>query len=87
VRTLSLAALHFTLFLLQVYVVAKKMADRCTVEEYAIALAKHFVDTYPLVSKAKIYIEQKPWQRVNIGGEAHYHGTVECCHTEAGITC
>lgn len=57
-----------------VYVVAKRMSERCTVEEYAIALAKHFVDTYPLVSKAKIYIEQKPWERVSVNGEAHNHG-------------
>ena len=34
----------------QCYVVAQRMSQRCTVEQYAVALAKHFVNTYPLVS-------------------------------------
>lgn len=33
----------------QVYVVAQRMSQRCTVEQYAVALAQHFVRTYPLV--------------------------------------
>ena len=33
----------------QVYYVAKQCSQRCTPEEYAIALAKHFVKTYPKV--------------------------------------
>lgn len=33
----------------QVYYVAKQCSNRCSPEEYAIALAKHFVDTYPKV--------------------------------------
>ncbi|KXZ55900.1 hypothetical protein GPECTOR_2g1451 [Gonium pectorale] len=57
-----------------VYVVAQRMSQRCTVEQFAIALAQHFVRTYPLVSKAKIYVEQKPWARVQQGGLPHDHG-------------
>ena len=34
----------------KVYVVAKRMTKRCTADEYAIALAKHFVHTYPRAS-------------------------------------
>ena len=34
----------------QVYIVAKRMAQRSTIEQYGIALAQHFVRTYPLVS-------------------------------------
>ena len=34
---------------LQVYFVAKQCSQRCTPEEYAIALAKHYVSTYPKV--------------------------------------
>lgn len=30
--------------------------------------------TYPLVSKAKIYVEQKPWSRVQVQGQPHDHG-------------
>lgn len=34
-----------------VYVVAKRMAKRCSIEQYAVALAQHFVHTYPRVSR------------------------------------
>eukprot|EP00201_Polytomella_parva_P021528 CAMPEP_0175042350 /NCGR_PEP_ID=MMETSP0052_2-20121109/2510_1 /TAXON_ID=51329 ORGANISM="Polytomella parva, Strain SAG 63-3" /NCGR_SAMPLE_ID=MMETSP0052_2 /ASSEMBLY_ACC=CAM_ASM_000194 /LENGTH=301 /DNA_ID=CAMNT_0016305143 /DNA_START=64 /DNA_END=969 /DNA_ORIENTATION=- len=57
-----------------VYVVAKRTPQRCSVDEFAVKLAKHFVKTYPLVKKAKVYIEQKPWNRVSVGGQAHDHG-------------
>ncbi|KAG2445842.1 hypothetical protein HXX76_000446 [Chlamydomonas incerta] len=57
-----------------VYVIAQRMAQKCTIEQYAIALAQHFVRTYPLVSKAKIYVEQKPWTRVQQTGAPHDHG-------------
>lgn len=57
-----------------VYYVAKKLSERATIEEFAVALGKHFVQTYPLISKAKIYVEQKPWTRVQINGQAHDHG-------------
>ncbi|KAG2500878.1 hypothetical protein HYH03_001638 [Edaphochlamys debaryana] len=50
------------------------MEKRCSVEEYAVALAKHFVATYPLVSKAKIYVEQSPWARVTVQEKPHDHG-------------
>ena len=95
---------------LQVYYVAKQCSQKCTAEEYAIALGKHFVSTYPevgapwqapspvllaahlrsdgmqrclvhqlddcevQVTKAKIWVEQKPWQRVSMGGKPHDHG-------------
>lgn len=32
-----------------VYVIAKRMQKRCTIEQYATALAQHFVHTYPRV--------------------------------------
>jgi len=57
-----------------VYVVAKRMSKRCSVEQYGIALAQHFVHTYPRVSKAKVTVEQAPWQRVQMGGISHDHG-------------
>lgn len=34
---------------LQVYVVAQRMSEKSTIEQYAVALAQHFVRTYPLV--------------------------------------
>jgi len=78
-----------------VYYVAKQCSQRCSPEEYAIALAKHFVNTYPKVSKAKVKVQAKPWQRVEIGGEAHDHGytvngtetrTTFVTYDEAGAT-
>lgn len=53
-----------------VYYIAKQMKEPCSPEEFALALAKHFVDTYPLVSKAKVTVEAQPWKRVG----SHEHG-------------
>jgi urate oxidase len=79
-----------------VYYVAKQCSSRCSPEEYAIALAKHFVDTYPKVSKAKVKVEAKPWQRITTAtGEPHDHGfmltgteirTTYVTYDEAGTT-
>lgn len=46
-----------------VYYVAKRMDKPCTIEEYAIALARYLVAKYPRVSRAKVAVEQAPWQR------------------------
>merc|ERR1711907_425144 len=52
------------------YFVAKQLDRPCSVEEYAIALGRKFVSEYPLVSAAIIEVDQKPWQRVSVDGEA-----------------
>lgn len=61
-----------------VYSVAKRMTSYCTPEEFGIALAKHFVTEYPLVSKAKVSVKLMPWSRYTDGatGGAHNHGFV-----------
>ncbi|KAK3265316.1 hypothetical protein CYMTET_25992 [Cymbomonas tetramitiformis] len=56
------------------YIVAKRMEQRCSPEEYAIALATHLVTTYPKVTGTKITVQQSPWERVCVQGEAHCHG-------------
>lgn len=56
-----------------VYYVAKNLPPHSAPEDFAIALAKHFVDTYPLVSKAKIWVEQKNWERHQSNGVPHQH--------------
>lgn len=61
-----------------VYVVAKKMSKRCSIEQYGTALAQHFVHTYPRVSTAKVWVEQAPWKRVEVGGIPHDHGYAMC---------
>jgi urate oxidase len=52
-----------------VYVVAKAMQQPCSPEEFGVALAKKFVDSYPLVSKAKVAVEMAPWRRLNVNGQ------------------
>jgi urate oxidase len=59
-----------------VYYIAKQMSQRCSPEEYALALARHFVKTYPLVSKAKITVEESPWRRLETPQGPHNHGYV-----------
>lgn len=85
---------------MQVYYVAKKCSQRCSAEEYAIELAKHFVTEYPLVmpaalkqalhmlhsqaaslcilcrqvSRAKVWVEEAPWKRVQVQDQPHNHG-------------
>lgn len=39
------------------------MEKPCTIEEYAVALARYLVAKYPRVSRAKVKAEQAPWRR------------------------
>ncbi|KAK9831871.1 hypothetical protein WJX81_004243 [Elliptochloris bilobata] len=57
-----------------VYYIAKQCSQPCSPEEFAILLARHFVHTYPKVSKAKVWVEQAPWKRATLGGQLHKHG-------------
>lgn len=45
-----------------------QMKKPCGPEEFALAIAKHFVDNYPLVSKAKVFVEMEPWKRISVDG-------------------
>lgn len=49
---------------------AKEHGDG-SIEEYGLALARHFVDTVDPVDSARIEIEEYAWQRVPVGGEGH----------------
>jgi urate oxidase len=44
-----------------------------SIEQFARALATHFLKTYPHVSSASITCEEKPWQRMEFGGKEHNH--------------
>lgn len=44
-----------------------------TIEDYAIALGKHFVDSVDPVSSARIDVDSYGWQRVSIDGAEHDH--------------
>jgi len=56
-----------------VYYIAKQFKSPCSPEEFAIAVAKHFVDHYPPVTKAKVKVEASPWKRISIQGQPHDH--------------
>lgn len=58
----------------QCYVVARRMRRRCAPEEYALALARQFLDSYPLISAVHVRVEQQPWRRVEVMGRPHDHG-------------
>lgn len=48
-----------------VYYVAKTCLtyERHSPEDFAIALARHFVKEYPLVSRAEVMVKMMPWRR------------------------
>ncbi|CAD7695053.1 unnamed protein product [Ostreobium quekettii] len=59
-----------------VYYIAKQCDEKCSPEEFAIALAKHLVDKYEKISKVTVSIEETPWERLTLNGAAHQHGFV-----------
>jgi urate oxidase len=58
-----------------VYLLAKKHGVTCP-ETFALLLAQHFIQTYSHVLKARVYIEQYPWQRMTVDGKPHNHAFV-----------
>ncbi|WP_109528934.1 MULTISPECIES: factor-independent urate hydroxylase [Nocardia] len=54
------------------YALAKKPGVQ-PVEDYALALAAHFVDETEPVHSARVEIEEFAWQRVAVGGLEHDH--------------
>jgi urate oxidase len=42
-------------------------------ESFGIALAKHFVDDVPQVSRVRMTLEAYPWDRLSSGGSPHPH--------------
>src|SRR3954466_774594 len=43
------------------------------IEPFAIALAEHFLGKYKQISTAKIQIDERDWQRMDIDGKRHPH--------------
>jgi urate oxidase len=54
------------------YAFAKEHGLRA-VEEYALTLARHFVDDVDPVRGARISVDEFAWERVPVGGEGHDH--------------
>jgi urate oxidase len=44
-----------------------------SIEEYALALARHFVDDVAPVAAARIEVEEFAWERVTVDGREHDH--------------
>ena len=55
-----------------VYVLAKEHPFD-SIEQFALILARHFIETYPQVSAATIVLTQSSWQRIAVDGKAHDH--------------
>jgi urate oxidase len=53
-----------------VYVLARKQPIGA-VEDFGLRLADHFLSRNPQVSRARIAISRKPWQRIESGGRGH----------------
>jgi urate oxidase len=54
------------------YAFAKEHGLRA-IEEYALTLARHFVDDVDPVRGARISVDEHAWERVLVGGEGHDH--------------
>jgi len=59
-----------------VYVLAKEYSFS-SVEEFAVHLARSFIQTYKQVHRAVISISQPFWQRLSDGGRPHPHAFVD----------
>ena len=55
-----------------VYVLAKEN-HFASIDEFAFVLAKHFVTTYPQVTKATVELRQAHWERIDVDGRPHDH--------------
>ncbi|MEU7765944.1 factor-independent urate hydroxylase [Nocardia sp. NPDC049190] len=54
------------------YAYAKRPGLR-TIEDYALALADHFVTDIEPVTSARVEVDEYVWQRVSVGGAEHDH--------------
>jgi urate oxidase len=45
-------------------------------EAFAVRLAEHFVAKYPAVRLARVALRERPWARIDVGGQPHAHAFV-----------
>ena len=50
------------------------------IEDYALALAGHFVDDIAPVSRAHVAVDEYQWERIAVGGVPHPHAFVRAGH-------
>lgn len=46
------------------------------IEDYALALGRHFVDDTAPVEGCRIEVEEYAWERISVGGREHHHSWV-----------
>jgi urate oxidase len=55
-----------------VYAFAKE-APVTEIEEFGLRLARHFVDDFETITRARVHLEEYPWARIEVGGTPHDH--------------
>jgi len=77
-----------------VYVLAKTLGVT-DIESFGLALARHFLQEYPQVTRAAIELDEQLWQRIHphafVGGGGEMRsgvvtGTREACRVESGLS-
>ncbi len=58
-----------------VYALARQM-EIDTIEEFARALATHFLPENPVVHRARVTVREQAWNRIPVGGRPHPHAFV-----------
>ena len=53
-----------------------KQAPVGEIEDFAMRLARHFVSEFAAVYRARVSIEEHPWQRITVDGRPHPHAFV-----------
>src|SRR3954454_6661602 len=43
------------------------------IEAFAVRLGRHFVDAFAHIERARVTIEEHPWERIEVGGAPHPH--------------
>jgi urate oxidase len=46
------------------------------IEDFALRLVRHFVGEFAAVHRARVSIEEYPWERIDVGGRPHPHAFV-----------
>jgi urate oxidase len=62
-----------------VYAFARDGVDE--IEDFALRLARHFVDTTPTITRARVRIERYTWDRITLGGRPAHHSFVRAAGT------
>lgn len=58
-----------------VYVLARNHPVK-DIETFGQVLARHFLDTYPQITKTTIHLSEQPWQRIVVDGREHPHAFI-----------